>query len=962
MTRRWLPLGPTAVPNGQFGSGSSSRFHGEGEGVVSGRVTAIAFSHSGGTLYVGTASGGLWQSGDEGVQWTPAMDGAPSLVVGAIGVASNERIYVGTGEHNSDFDMVMRGVGILFSDSGGQTWSLLGPQLTPAMTTDLIGERIARLVVHPSRPNEIYAATSIGLFVMVENPSTHALEWDILSRGQDCCDVAVDFTDPDKPRVWAAFQASDVVRFDGDPLNTALSIAGRFTRHSAGIPVVATGRVALALAVVSGQPTTVWAAFERARGLQTIKVSRGDVSHGSGGSWDDAPDLGQLGGAKQVDYNLVLAVDPRNPSRVYFGADTLWRRDGSSWHDVSGRGGPFGLGSYQGIHADQHALAFDPVKPNVVWAGNDGGIFRSDDSGEHFYPRNRGLATFLFYSLDHDETQPAVLIGGSQDNGGLRYLGHPAWRLVVDGDGTFVAIEPSSPRDWYIGEPETGIEHAGPGDRKETSSFHESNRGLPSGIDFFRSTIACAPSEPGTMFFAPVVSSSAALYWSHGSDGHGKRWERIEPTHDAANPEDITAVVVAPSDPKVVYFGRSSNMLFRLDLQGSTWTMTTIPGTPSTGASWRQIVVDPTHSDQFWAVLGSTAGPPGDPVLRRVWQGTPAGVTAMAALPDVIFPSITIDATKNNVNAIALDPANPGTFYVGTDYGVYQLVGAGPWQRFSDGLPQAAVITALRLHPSRRLRAATMGRSVWECALDELDRSVDIYVRDSVVDIGRADEGHPTPESAAHPFNPSDIAWTDGIDIKLDTERRFLGGFASLGSEGYDGVVVDHLGFEELDSEDPRSRARSRVYVQVHNRGPDPVSSVQVRVYQARKGDTGYPPLPANFWGRFPFDGFDTTSWTALDTWATLSDVRPGTPRVARFDASFSGAGDTIGLLAVISCNDDPLPTAILPLDVETAARSFKHVALKEVTVDNPSYAIVLLTLGILGVVVGGIALAERST
>src|SRR6185295_17478560 len=173
--------------------------------------------------------------------------------------------------------------------------------LTPVMTTDLIGEKVARLVVHPTRPREIYAATSIGLFVMVENPTTHALEWDILERGHDCCDVAVDFTDPDKPRVWAAFQARDVLRFDGDPLNTALPIAGRFTQHAAGIPVAASARVALALAVVPGQPTTVWAAFERKRRLQTIKVSRDD-----GGTWDDAPDLGQLSGANQVDYNLVL--------------------------------------------------------------------------------------------------------------------------------------------------------------------------------------------------------------------------------------------------------------------------------------------------------------------------------------------------------------------------------------------------------------------------------------------------------------------------------------------------------------------------------------------------------------------------------------------------------------------------------------------------------------------------------
>jgi hypothetical protein len=73
----------------------------------------------------------------------------------------------------------------------------------------------------------------------------------------------------------------------------------------------------------------------------------------------------------------VLAVSPTQPNRVYCGAIHLWRGDlgaGEHWT-------PLSYVNEIRIHPDFHALAFDPRNSDIVYAGSDGGLFRSRDAG-----------------------------------------------------------------------------------------------------------------------------------------------------------------------------------------------------------------------------------------------------------------------------------------------------------------------------------------------------------------------------------------------------------------------------------------------------------------------------------------------------------------------------------------------------------------------------------------------------
>ena len=90
----WTPIGPAPIPNGQT-SGIST--------PVSGRTIAIAIHPTNPNIvYVGTAQGGLYRSTDGGTNWTPLLDNALSLAIGAVAISPSQpdTIYVGTGEPN----------------------------------------------------------------------------------------------------------------------------------------------------------------------------------------------------------------------------------------------------------------------------------------------------------------------------------------------------------------------------------------------------------------------------------------------------------------------------------------------------------------------------------------------------------------------------------------------------------------------------------------------------------------------------------------------------------------------------------------------------------------------------------------------------------------------------------------------------------------------------------------------
>ena len=149
----------------------------------------------------------------------------------------------------------------------------------------------------------------------------------------------------------------------------------------------------------------------------------------------DQPNMNLIGG--QAWYNQLILVDPSDATRntVYLGgilSTAKTTNGGANWTLLSNWLAQFGL-PY--VHADHHAAAIDAA--GRILFGTDGGLSVSADGGTTWSSeKNRGLQTFLFYSIAGTPVFPNGVFGGSQDNGTRVREGiSTSYNQMIGGDG-----------------------------------------------------------------------------------------------------------------------------------------------------------------------------------------------------------------------------------------------------------------------------------------------------------------------------------------------------------------------------------------------------------------------------------------------------------------------------------------------------------------------------------------------
>src|SRR3989442_10915059 len=107
-----------------------------------------------------------------------------------------------------------------------------------------------------------------------------------------------------------------------------------------------------------------------------------------------------------------------NPNLVLLGgsADNSAATCASHILTRSTNGGTTFVPSQVGLHADMHAIAFAPSNPDVIYIGNDGGVWRSIDAGLTWTSRNTiGFSATQFQSIALHPTHRTLSLGGTQD-------------------------------------------------------------------------------------------------------------------------------------------------------------------------------------------------------------------------------------------------------------------------------------------------------------------------------------------------------------------------------------------------------------------------------------------------------------------------------------------------------------------------------------------------------------------
>ncbi len=693
---RWENIGPAPMRASLIGTQQVN---------VSGRVTALAIDpRNSNMVYLGTANGGVWKTTNGGSSWTPLTEDLPSQAIGAIAIApSNPNIvYVGTGEATPGLDNYY-GMGIYKSTDGGRTWQHLGQDV-------FTGLGIGKIVVHPSNSNIVYVATSRtgvtgpslpvrGIYRSTDGGRT----WKALLGCRDCWGASDLVMHPNNPQVlYAAFWAYGIFKStDG---------GAHWTQLTNGLPDRNFGNVRLAIS--RSNPNVLYAGFEyRIPGRYTGGLVFKSTDGGASWSWlQSAPNYC----TGQCWYDNVVAVHPANANYVYLGgsANYIWQPvvrikeivvrstdGGGTWEDLTPNDSPAHT-----LHPDVHALAFAPSNPNVVWVGNDGGVWRSRDGGRTWENRNTNLSTLQFTGVAVHPTNGRVVYGGMQDNNKAKTTGDRVWQALDVGDGGFAAIDPFNPNIYYGSR--FGI------------SFQRNDRGGSAPVNDWPIKVAGINKQDRALFYAPFAldpSTQGVIYYGthrlYRSTNRGESWTAIsgdltKGPDSAHGRAAISAIAVAPSDPNTIYVGTSDGNVQVTANRGRTWSNVTRPPLPNRWVS--RIAVDPHNPQVAYVVFnGFNTHTPHTP--GHVFKTTNRGRTwqdISGNLPDI------------PVLSLALDPGHPGTVYIGTDIGVFRTVDDGRhWELFGTGLPAVPVVDVIYHARSRTLIAATHGRSVYKLTL-----------------------------------------------------------------------------------------------------------------------------------------------------------------------------------------------------------------------------------------------------
>jgi hypothetical protein len=750
----WTPLGPDPIPNGQTVGTEVS---------VSGRVTAIAIDPTdatGNTLYVGTAQGGLYRTLDGGSTWTQLMDSAQSLAIGALTLDPIDHtvLFVGTGEGNLSLDSFF-GVGLYIITNANTSFVLNGPFNAPTTTplanpdgfTDVFtGRSITRILVNSGNHSQILVSTSSGLSgASGDTFSTLPTRGVYLSTNVFSTGSTVGTPTFQRLTVQTATGTTNrpVTDMIMDPGNSNLVLVNVFGQSgteggiwvSSTSPTPWSGTATWTQAMPtglgvngkfaanhSGTPTPTTTFFAGLDQKPTSGTCTGEgmlfkAANNGGSSWSEVTAArGFCGG--QCFYDMPVAVDPTSTNNLYLGGQT-GNNIGACGAGTLGRstnGGTTFSASQGLLHPDTHVIAIHPGNPMIIYTGNDGGIFRSNNGGTTWATLNTaGFTATQFESIAVHPTDPNFTIGGTQDNGTpLLKPDGVSWNRVDSGDGGFSAIDQNATNTTSVTMYHTyfnmanrliGYAVVGTGVNAVENTWGFSGcQGTTSanGITcadtvLFYAPLALGPGNPNTVYFG-----TDRLY---RSSDQGSTNIVVSQAPIVAN-VPISAVGISPlsDNIRIVGLGKDTSTgapnghVFATTTGSSTLTDITGPWTPKYIA---RAVIDPNNPNTAYITLdgyGVTTG--------HVWKTTnlsavtPTWNSVSSGIPDV------------PVNAFAVDPLNSNNLYAGTDIGVYNSIdGGNTWNPYGNSLPRVAVFD-LKVTAKRTVRIATHGRGMWEIA------------------------------------------------------------------------------------------------------------------------------------------------------------------------------------------------------------------------------------------------------
>ncbi|WP_213196715.1 T9SS type A sorting domain-containing protein [Cloacibacterium caeni] len=477
------------IPNSnqRINSINNTQWFERGPYSVGGRTRAILFDPNDATgkrVFAGGVSGGLWVNNDitnASSEWSPINDFWANLSVVCIAADPNnpQIMYVGTGESSTQDNV---GAGIWKTTNGGATWTQI---FAPANTYNSQGIRNGYFYVNDIKVrnnggvSEVYAGVSGGY-----NEGFHGLYQSGLYKSTDGSNFTriTSLSLPEASYIGYSIQQIEI-GFDNSvwvstrgALFGGTTSGGKIFRSIDGINFtniynanLSNSRVQIALSKTNG--AVAYGLLQGSGSTEPVRIIK---TTDTGATWA-ASNVVNSGVTLPKDkdtgipandftrgqsfYDLVIVTDPTNDATVYVGGIDLFRstNSGSTWTQISkwSNNNQLATLSVSLVHADQHAIVFNPKDSNQIVFGNDGGIYFCSNKANivtntGISVRNNRYNVTQFYDAKMNPTKTnstEEILAGAQDNGTRRFTGAPlANNLYSDayydgGDGAFVEFD-----------------------------------------------------------------------------------------------------------------------------------------------------------------------------------------------------------------------------------------------------------------------------------------------------------------------------------------------------------------------------------------------------------------------------------------------------------------------------------------------------------------------------------------
>ena len=703
------------------------------------------------------ATGGLWLTEDGGRTWRSCFHREATASIGDIAVsqADENLVWLGSGESNAQ-GQSYPGCGVFKSTDNGRSWDAMGLAAT---------RHIARIVIDPVSRDTVYAAAPGSLFSTgpdrgVYKTADGGRTWEKILFVSDQTGVTDLAMDPRNRGVlyaaaWQRERKPWEFRAGGPESGVYKTLDGgkTWTRLEGGFPAGPhVGRIGLA--VSRSNPAVVYALVDNLASKDPAAVKRGGpremvarTTARGGIYFQKRPPRVVDPNQRRFDPNIIGAevyrssdygahwrkvsldyldamyytygfyfgqvrVAPDDENRVYIlGVSLYVSTDGGRTYKRLDAGQlPFANAL---VHRDHHALWIDPGEPLRLLLGNDGGINLSRDGGSS-WSKVGSLSISQCYTVIADDEKPANVFVGTQDNGVLYAPqalegpgGGPQWRMLLGGDGAFVAPLPGNPRTLFaaaqfgaLSRLEVGKGHPLPVKPKPPRLFE------PYRFNWLAPLLVPRGTAGEILFAANKVLRSR--------DG-GASWEEISPDlsngkHTGGDTPYATISALAASEiaPGMLYAGSDD---------GNVWVRA------GREAPWRK--VSQALPGKWVSRIVASRHRPGRVYLAMNGRVEDDGRAFLFVSENsgMDWESLRSDLPAEPLNSLAEDPDDENVLYLGSDRRLYVSAdGGASWLPMQGDMPTVPVSDLFIHRRDKALIVATFGRGVFVLPLSEIKK------------------------------------------------------------------------------------------------------------------------------------------------------------------------------------------------------------------------------------------------